>query len=643
MARVNRYTQIKPADYNPMSLQELMLAPSYKRQEHDKLLEAAGTIDTAIAQVDPLAVHNEAALKEQERLRENINKQVDLLNTEGFNPSSKSAFINLNKDYQQSISPTGLLGRINQAKKTLNANRDEYIKTGVEMGYSPENLLQNWQKFEDEYINQFATTGEVSDIGKMYAPKYYDYINEAKSIFKDAGITASDITTGGGRIVQDSKGNYVVNSQIQDAKSSNKKQLQAAVDFLNNTINNPNSDAYKSIQHQNKSREQVISELTDLAGVYEKEQTGSKKIYSINSFKAAEATDQLSSNGLTATTNRFDSSDMPNTYSGVIEAVADLEEKETLTQDEQYRLNKYKEIQDQYKQELAKKPEAKEILNYIEEVKTRTSYTDQEKAMLESGFKPTDIQFNRIQNINRAQKELDNMMEDISKDVKLMTQSYTFTPTNTKQESYKKVMGNTFNSLVRESPQALEQNTNILRVESSDGEGVDDLTENDKTEISKMFYNANPGDIEVMSFTPKTLNGLPGYRLRLKTKDSYNLDGLSKGKIGGEDDFISVDVTFDSNNNGIIKNINGYAQQYLANSGADGRMLAEQMTSNMKRHSYRGMTWEQVNNNGSFNADPSIKQEFLKEIKKELPSDKTEITKEEYKNAVNRVLNKTVY
>lgn len=287
MARVNRYTQIQPGNYNPMSLQELMLVPAYKRNEHDKLLEAASTIETGIAQADPLALHNEVARKEQERLYNNINKQVDLLNSEGFNPSTKSQFLKLNKDYQQSISPTGMLGRINEAKKVLNQNKNSYIENATKMGYSPEAILANWQDFENKYIEDFTKNGNVQNIGNLMAPNYYDYIEEGQKLFKEAGISASDITTGSGTIVSDKKGQYVVNSKNRKVNENNIKQLQAAVDFLNNRILNPNSDAHKSIIHQRKTPEQAIKELTGLADVYVKSKTGSDTSSSTNSFSPA--------------------------------------------------------------------------------------------------------------------------------------------------------------------------------------------------------------------------------------------------------------------------------------------------------------------------------------------------------------------
>lgn len=288
MATVNRYTNIQPANYNPMSLQELMLVPQYKRQQHDKLLEASSAVETGIAQADPLSIHNEAAKQEQDRLYDNINKQVDMLNKEGFNPSSKSAFLKLNKDYQQSISPTGVLGRINAAKKTLNKNKNEYIENAIKEGYSPEQVLRNWNDFEKKYTDRFVKEGAIENIGNLYAPKYYDYIEEGRKLFKDAGISSTDIGTGSGKLVTDEKGSYVVNTQNRTVNANNINQLKAAAEFLNNRISNPNSDVYKSIVHQGKTPEMAIQELSGLEDVFVKDKYSNQSSSSVNSFRPRE-------------------------------------------------------------------------------------------------------------------------------------------------------------------------------------------------------------------------------------------------------------------------------------------------------------------------------------------------------------------
>jgi hypothetical protein len=281
---VNRYTQVSNPRYNPRSLQELMIAPMYMREQHDNLLNTSAALETEIAKSDPLAVHSDAIAKEQARLYEGINKEVDMLNTEGFNPSSKSNFIKLNKEYQQSVSPTGLIGKANKAKEVLNVNKNMYLENAVKEGFSAEQALKNWAAFENEYIENYAKDQQIKEIEQMFAPKYYDYINEAQKLFTAAGVSSTDIGGSGGKIVPDDMGTYVVNSSHREINESNIAQLQAAADFMNNTINNPNSDAYKSIIHEGKTPESALQEIKGLGDVYIKSKYGRDSGSSISNF-----------------------------------------------------------------------------------------------------------------------------------------------------------------------------------------------------------------------------------------------------------------------------------------------------------------------------------------------------------------------
>lgn len=656
MAAVNRFTRIQPGNYNPMSLQELMLVPQYKRQQHDKLLEASAGMDTGLAQVDPLSIHNESARAEQERLSKALEDQVNLLNSEGFNPSSKSAFINLNKDYQRTISPTGTLGRINQAKQVLNENKQSYLNDAIKQGYSPEAALANWSNFENQYIQKFQEDGEITNIGQIMAPKYFDYIEEAKDIFKDVGVTSEEIESGGGRIVKNKKGQYVVNSK--EVNESNISQLQSAVDFLNNQILNPNSDAYKSIVHQGKAIPDVLNEIVGLANVYRKTDSSRSSMSSISNFKANEIQMGMANNGLTAVTSRFDGASIPSNYSSLTDKIEELNElsiNRELTQDEKYTLSKYNKVKKLYDKTLSKNPKGQELINSIEKIENDSNYKSPQEEVIEKQLaelrkNPYDnrleieslvshlnlLSNSKNQILNSLRGELDEIISDQSIKVKLMSDSYAVTPVTTKQQSINKIVNNSFGSLVTESPQALEQNTNILRVADSEGEEYDELTENDKSKLSKLVFQANKNDIEVVSFIPETTNGLPGYKIKVKTKDSYNLDNVRKGSVGGEDGFITLDVTFKNNNNGIVKNINGYIQQYLSSIGKDGVALAFEMNSNAARYNYRGKKWSEVDMNNI-----SLKNEFVKEVNSRVPEDEV-LTKELYNKIANDLMSEEI-
>lgn len=285
MATVNRYSQLTPAQYNPYSLQELMLAPAYMRQQHDALTQGSAELDAKIAEVDPLSLHSDVAAQEQKRLYDMIQQQVDTLNKEGFNPSSKTNFVKLNKAYQQAISPTGKLGKINQAKQVYNENYKNFIDQAVKMGHSPAAAERNWQQFTQQYQDEFAETGQIAPIGNLNAPRYINAVSYLSTLAKEAGTTMSDIASGNGAIVMDpTTGSYVVNTKSRDINQNNSQQLQSLADHMNSVINDPNSDLMQSAAFEGKTKEDIFNEINDLYGVYREDKKSRVREQSFNSF-----------------------------------------------------------------------------------------------------------------------------------------------------------------------------------------------------------------------------------------------------------------------------------------------------------------------------------------------------------------------
>lgn len=325
MPTINRYTDIQPARYNPMSLQELMLVPQYKRTQHDNLLEAGSALNEGLLQADPLDIHSDAVRAEQERIGNSIQSQVDLLAKEGFNPNSKQAFFDLNKQYNQAISPTGLLGKANIAKKTLLANKKAHIDAAVKEGFSMDEALMNWQKHEQKYIDEYKATGEIQEIGSLGNPKYVDYLDEATKIFKDAGFTERDLA--GGMISQivttDPRGQYILNTGGGKITRNNIDQLQDAVDWLNNNISNPNSEIGKSIAYQGKDPNQVLQEIGNLANVYIEDSQKNDYSRTITGYKSAKELGLLGMEGNVAhtTTEASNVKRFDNTLSNALDDV----------------------------------------------------------------------------------------------------------------------------------------------------------------------------------------------------------------------------------------------------------------------------------------------------------------------------------
>ena len=159
---VNRYTNIEPAKYNPRSLQELMMVPAYKRQQHDALDVSSADLEQKIGELQSLKTDNPIVQAEQQKLKEKLTNQSDVLATKGFTSTSKSDFQKLNSDYQRFMSSTGIGGK-------ASSNYAAYVA--------------NEKDLKDLYQN-----------GKISKEKYQLGLQSASDKYSQAGGVASNTT-----------------------------------------------------------------------------------------------------------------------------------------------------------------------------------------------------------------------------------------------------------------------------------------------------------------------------------------------------------------------------------------------------------------------------------------------------------------
>lgn len=242
---MNRYTQISPSQFQPLSLQEIMLVPTLKRQQHDAAI--AGMEQLRDLKADPLKVHEERALQIKSDFENKINEKVEQLNSQGYNPSIVSDLSRLNKEYRDLISPTGEIGKINQAKKVRNQMYDEWLKNKDYDKYGSNVMQGHWNRFEGAYTG-FDSEGNITNIGAMSSPAYEDLDEDLKTRFKGIGHIARDIMSGGIGLSPQADGSMlIVNSKTGEKSKVNDPQIQAELnDFYLKWVD-PRGSGYKSL------------------------------------------------------------------------------------------------------------------------------------------------------------------------------------------------------------------------------------------------------------------------------------------------------------------------------------------------------------------------------------------------------------
>ncbi len=238
---MNRYDNGSVSRFNPLSLNEIMLAPMAQRQKHDNILAQQELLRQGLLRVDPLDVHLDEAVKLREDMNSKLTAQAEQLAKEGVNPNSQSSFLALNRQYQDLVSPTGRIGQINNAKKVYFDNLKEYLDDATKnKGWSRERALAQWQTNRHDNYTGFDENGNITNIDNYGAPKKIDVLDKLK-ITKDllGEQVVNEIMASGYQVIKDPNTGEVIfaDSKGRRIETSNKPNLQNAQKLLTQQLN----------------------------------------------------------------------------------------------------------------------------------------------------------------------------------------------------------------------------------------------------------------------------------------------------------------------------------------------------------------------------------------------------------------------
>jgi hypothetical protein len=258
---MNRYSQITPSQFNPMSLQEVMMTPLMQRQKHDQLLAQQEMLRQGLAKVDPLDVHMNEALKVKSQMENKLASQAELLSREGINPNTQADFLALNREYQNLVSPTGRLGQINAAKQVYAKNFNDYLEDAQKnKGWSRERALANWNNFSKQYTG--FEGNKISNIGQLGAPKKVEVLDVLKDVKGLLGEqVVGEMRASGYNFQPGPDGSMVmVDRSGRRIETSNKPNLQAAQNLINQRL--AGREWQDSIKFEGENTQNIYNQLT---------------------------------------------------------------------------------------------------------------------------------------------------------------------------------------------------------------------------------------------------------------------------------------------------------------------------------------------------------------------------------------------
>ena len=242
---MNRYDVASVAKFNPLSYQEIMVAPLAMRQKHDASIAAA---EAMRIQANPLDVHLARAQELKQQMDNEIAKNVDELNSKGYNPTTYQNIQRLNRQYQDLISPTGEIGQINAAKQVYNKEQEEFIKDAAKQNIGRDRAINLWKE-KTAYYTGFGEDGKsITNVSPQGVAAYQDY-EKYKQVAKSLmGEVESESRSGGYQLRPSSLGNgtmVMVDSKGFQKKSSNLDALNNAIIAGNEMWLKPTGEGYK--------------------------------------------------------------------------------------------------------------------------------------------------------------------------------------------------------------------------------------------------------------------------------------------------------------------------------------------------------------------------------------------------------------
>lgn len=258
MATVNAYTQINPTGYNPRSLQELMVAPQYMRQQHDTLDAQRAQAEANLAQLDYLDIHDDIVSPEQEKLHNKLNQSAEQLSKEGFSQHLKSDFIGLNQEYQDFLGPKGVGGKAQQIKQQLAEDRKRLRDEAIKMNYSGADIDRYINSQIGNYMSNYTSDRGLEQINLQGAPEYADLQEDIEKAKKLAGTqTFKQISDLGLTPKVMGEKLKFVDSQGQIVEESNIEGLNNFTKYLEELYLKPDSPAAQSMMIRGYSEERM--------------------------------------------------------------------------------------------------------------------------------------------------------------------------------------------------------------------------------------------------------------------------------------------------------------------------------------------------------------------------------------------------
>lgn len=264
---INRYSNITTSQFNPMTLQEMMLVPLSKQKKQDEQYAAQDAIARDLYDMQRLQPDDEAATN----IILDYQKQLDNLSMElsksGVSRDNTQQFKDLYKRYRFDTSNSGDLGRMQNNYKSAIAKEAEFVKTATQQGHSQDYINNRLEAFRKGFSGTINPEGGYNEVGNISGSKFYDIPTEAQTYFKTLPFDRKSIEAAASNIkLNEATGMYEVTGGKNGYIDSNAKQIAEGINAMKQSYEN--GDRKNFLEYSGIDKKDAWNEIDRYAKSY---------------------------------------------------------------------------------------------------------------------------------------------------------------------------------------------------------------------------------------------------------------------------------------------------------------------------------------------------------------------------------------
>lgn len=273
MATVNRYTRLTPSEFNPLSLEEMMMVPLAKQKQQEDLLASQDAIEAELNNLKRLNQDDELVSGKVKDYKTNLDGISDLIAKEGVNRETTRNFRKLYSNYKYDISDSGELGKAQNNYNLAKEREAQSRQKLAQQGHSQSAIDRLIEKTYGDFQGTVNEDGTYNEFGNFGGPGFYDYRKEALDIFSRAKANGISIGKSGSDIefmTDPSTGATlakVTNTNLTEEEKENAEQIASAYNSMMTSYSYGDRKEFADLYDLSPQR--LSKEFNEMAGAFE--------------------------------------------------------------------------------------------------------------------------------------------------------------------------------------------------------------------------------------------------------------------------------------------------------------------------------------------------------------------------------------